>query len=179
MSEEQLEGQQDQTPMPEGESADYKTLYFEEIKNAKKQRARAQEAEAIADKYIKKQETFKANQLKEQEKFKELSETLQAQLDDASPYKEKWVSFEASRKEELLSKLPEGDREGLKDESLKTLEYITSKLEDSKPVNVQQSVGAARNINELPKENIFGLPAEERQKYWDSYMKDMASKKNI
>ena len=141
------ETQVSQPSAQEDANVDYKSLYLDEVQNAKKLRKRAQDAEVTIQDFTKQQETQKVKQLKEQEKYQELSENLQKQLDDVSPYKEKWESHEANRRESLLSKLPEEDRESLQAESLKTLEYIVSKLEDSKPVNPQHAPGQSRNLN--------------------------------
>jgi hypothetical protein len=152
---EQKDVQKEQPIAQDDANVDYKALYLDEVQNAKKLRKRAQESELKNQEYTKAQETQKVKQLKEQEKFQELSENLQKQLDEVTPYKEKWESFESSRKESLLSKLPEEDRESLQTESLKTLEYIVSKLEDSKPANPQHTPGRPRNVTDLPTGNKF------------------------
>jgi len=161
------ETQESQPSVSEDANVDYKSLYLEEVQNAKKLRKRAQDAELSVQETTKERETQKVKQLKEQEKYQELSEKLQKQLDDVSPYKEKWESHESSRRDTLLSKLPEEDREGLQAESLKTLEYIVSKLEQSKPVNPQHSPGQARNVKEVPKDWTT-LSADEQRENWDA-----------
>ena len=139
------EGQLDSMPEQDDSGTDYKSLYLAEVQNAKKLRKRAQENESLIEKFHKTQEEEKNNQLLEQQKFQELSENLQRQLDEATPYKQKWEAYESQTREELLSQLPEDDRESLKTESLKTLKYIVKKL-DSKTSNPQPTVGAVRNI---------------------------------
>ena len=175
---EELKGQE-ATPQSNEQSAqttksddnvDYKSLYLEEVNNAKKLRKRAQESESQISEFVKAQETDKVRQLKDQEKFKELSESLQSKLDEVSPYKEKWESYEANKREALLSKLPKEDRESLSQESLKTLEYITNNIAKNEASSPPPSSGATRNISDMPKGNIFGLPPEERKKYWDAHM---------
>jgi len=79
------------------DNVDYKSLYLEEVNNAKKLRKRAQESESQISEFVKAQETDKVRQLKDQEKFKELSESLQSKLDEVSPYKEKWENYEANK----------------------------------------------------------------------------------
>ena len=170
-------GQEAQTTSSD-DSVDYKALYLEEVNNAKKLRKRAQDAEGSISEYKTAQETDKVRQLKEQEKYKELSESLQSKLDDVSPFKEKWENFESNERERLLSKLPKEDREGLAQESLKTLNYITSKLDNAPPTNSQHQAGATpRNIKEMPDENIFGMSPEDRKKHWDGYMSNLANQK--
>ena len=152
---ENLNVQEEQPVVTDDANVDYKALYLDEVQNAKKLRKRAQESESTIQEFTKAQETQKAGQLKEQEKFQELSENLQTQLDEVSPYKERWESYETSERESCLSKLPEEDREDLQGESLKTLKYLVSKLEELKPVNPQANPGQARNITNLPEGNVF------------------------
>ena len=142
--------QKEQPVAQEDANVDYKSLYLDEVQNAKKLRKRAQDAELSNQETTKKRETQKVKQLKEQERFQELSENLQKQLDEVMPYKERWETHETSRRDTLLSKLPEEDREGLQTESLKTLEYITSKLELDKPVNPQHTPGQSRSLKQTP-----------------------------
>ena len=137
---------QESTTQIQDESVDYKTLYLDEVQNAKKLRKRAQDAEFSIEENTKVRETQKVKQLREQEKFQELSENLQKQLDDVSPYREKWESHESSRRDVLLSKLPEEDRESLSQKDLDTLEYIVKLKEESKPVNPQHQANASRKV---------------------------------
>ena len=131
---------QESTPETQDESVDYKALYLDEVQNAKKLRKRAQDAEETVQKNVKAQETLKVKQMQEQEKYKELYE-------QTAPFKEKWESYESSRKESLLSKLPEEDREKMSSKDIDTLEYIVSKIEESKPVNPQHQASAPRKVN--------------------------------
>ena len=165
------ETQESQPVAQEDANVDYKSLYLDEVQNAKKLRKRAQDAEFSIEENTKVRETQKVKQLREQEKFQELSENLQKQLDDVSPYKEKWESHESSRRDALLSKLPEEDREGLQTESLKTLEYIVSKIEASKPVNPQHSPGQSRNINSSPHKDWTSMKPDELRDNWDNIVK--------
>ena len=131
---------QESTPETQGESADYKALYLDEVQNAKKLRKRAQDAEETVQKNTKTQETLKVKLMQEQEKYKELYEST-------APFKEKWETYESKRKEALLSKLPEEDRESLGQKDLDTLEYIVKLKDESKPVNPQHSPNQSRNMN--------------------------------
>lgn len=154
---------------PEGDNQDYKALYFQEIQNAKKLRGRAQEAEAMIDSYKKQQEEVKLQTLQEQEKYKELSETLKAQLDDALSYKEKYQTWEAKERQELLSMLPEQDREALQNESMQSLKYIAKQFNQVKPNVPEASIGMARNINiEKP---YSEMNDSERRAYYDQALK--------
>ena len=110
------------------------------MQNAKKLRKRAQDAEETVQKNTKAQETLKVKQMQEQEKYKELYESV-------APFKDKWESYESSRREALLSKLPEDDREKMSQKDLDTLEYVVSVQEKSKPVNPAHTPAQSRNIN--------------------------------
>ena len=131
---------QNSTPETQDESVDYKALYLDEVQNAKKLRKRAQDAEKTVQENTKTQETLKVKQMQEREQYKELYE-------QTAPYKEKWESYESNRRETLLSKLPEEDREKMSSKDIDTLEYIVSKLEESKPVNPQHQASAPRKVN--------------------------------
>ena len=178
------ETQESQPVAQEDANVDYKALYLDEVQNAKKLRKRAQDSESTIQEFTKTQEAQKVSQLKEQEKFQELSENLQAQLNEVSPYKERWESFEASERESLLSKLPEEEREELENESLKTLKYIVSKMEQQKPANPQHTPGASRNVNDgMPAGNVFDkLEKDSIKSNWaevvNSY-KDQHSKRKL
>ena len=152
------------------ENVDYKTLYLEEVGNAKKLRKRAQESELTISDYKQSQETNKVRQLKEQEKFKELSENLQAKLDEVSPYRERWENYETTRREGLLSKLPKEDRESLAQESLKTLEYIVSMQGSSKAESPKHTPGASRNMTDTSLKDWKEMPTDEKTKNWENIL---------
>ena len=172
------ETQESQPLATEDANVDYKSLYLDEVQNAKKLRKRAQDAEVSIQDFTTQRETQKVKQLRKQEKFQELSENLQKQLDAVTPFKERWETHESSRREALLSKLPEEDRESLSQKDLDTLEYIVKLKDDAKPVNPQHSPNQSRGIKDVPDGNIFSLPQEERKKHWDAYMSNLAKKNN-
>ena len=124
-------GQEAQQESQTDSNVDYKALYLEEVQNSKKLRKRSQEAESKVTEFTKAQETNKVKQMKEQEKFQELSEELQKQLDSTLPYREKWEAHEAAQREQFLSKLPKADREKFAGESLQVLEYMASKADEN------------------------------------------------
>ena len=94
----------------------------------------------------------------------------------AKQKKEKWESYETETRESLLLKLPKEDRESLQAESLKTLKYIVSKLEESKPVNPQHSPGQSRNINSGPSKDWTTMDARERRANWDQIVSSARNK---
>ena len=148
------------------ESVDYKNLYLQEVQNAKKLRKRSQDAEKKVSSYDSKVEEQRISHLKENEEYKTLADELQQKLDTVNPYKEKWETHESQARESLLSKVPEADRELLKEKDLQTLEYIVSKQEESKPINPQTTVGATRNVS-INKPFSEMTEAEKRQWHKD------------
>ena len=163
MSEETQDTQpvQESTPEIQDESVDYKSLYLDEVQNAKKLRKRAQDAETTNQENTKTQETLKIKQMKEQEKYKELYEST-------APFKEKWESYESKRRESLLSKLPEEDREKMSSKDIDTLEYIVSIKEESKPVNPAHTPNQSRNMN--IDEDWTKLDEKGRRENWGNIM---------
>ena len=153
--------EQESTTQIQDESVDYKTLYLDEVQNAKKLRKRAQDAETTVQVTTKERETQKVKQMKEQEKYKELYESV-------APFKEKWETHESTRREALLSKLPEEDREGLSSKDLDTLEYIVSIKEESKPVNPAHTPAQSRNMN--IEEDWTKLDEKSRRENWGNIM---------
>ena len=152
---------QESTPEIQDESVDYKALYLDEVQNAKKLRKRAQDAETTVQETTKTQETLKVKQMKEQEKYKELYEST-------APFKDKWELYESKRREELLSKLPEEDREGMAQKELDVLEYIVSIKEESKPVNPAHNPAQSRNIkSDVEGKDWTKMEDGDRRSNWD------------
>ena len=175
----EIQGQDVQTSDTE-ESVDYKNLYLQEVQNAKKLRKRSQDAEKKVSSYDSKVEEQRIAHLKENEEYKTLADELQQKLDTVSPYKEKWETHESQTRESLLSKVPEADRKMLKDESLKTLEYIVSKQEESKPSNPRPISGQARNSNTLPSGNVFEkVPSEDVKSNWSEVLDNYKQKQKL
>ena len=139
MNEETQPAQEEQHQAQE-ESVDYKTLYLDEVQNAKKLRKRAQDAEETVQKTTKTQEALKVKQMQEKEQYKELYE-------QTAPFKEKWETYESKRRESLLSELPEEDRESMSSKDIDTLEYIVKLKQDGKPTNPSHTPGISRDIN--------------------------------
>ena len=170
MNEETQETQpvQESTTQIQDESVDYKTLYLDEVQNAKKLRKRAQDAEETVQVTTKERETQKVKQMKEQEKYKELYESV-------APFKEKWETHESTRRESLLSKLPEEDRESLGQKDLDTLEYIVKLKDEAKPVNPAHTPNQSRNINSNNiNKDWTSLEGEEGRKNYEAYLTDLA-----
>jgi hypothetical protein len=155
MSNENID-QTDQTTQSD-DNVDYKALYQKEVQNSIGLRKRAQSVESDLTSYQDKAETDKKEKMKANEQFKDLSDSLQKQVDDLSPYKDKWDNFETVKREELLSKLPEEDRERMKDKDLDSLDYITSKISNinaNTTINSGGSRSGTKAISGNPFENM-------------------------
>jgi hypothetical protein len=161
---------QEGKPTIQGENVDYKALYLDEVQNAKKLRKRAQDAETTVQETVKDRETQKVKQMKEQEKYKELYESV-------APFKEKWEAHESTRREKLLSKLPEEDRESLSQKDLDTLEYIVSIKEESKPVNPSHTPAQSRNIkSDIEGKDWTKMDDRDRRENWDDVVNSYKNK---
>ena len=161
---------QESTPQIQDESVDYKSLYLDEVQNAKKLRKRAQDAETTVQETTKTQETLKVKQMKEQEKYKELYESV-------APFKDKWESYESTRREALLSKLPEEDREKMSSKDIDTLEYIVSIKEESKPVNPAHNPAQSRNIkSDIEGKDWTRMDDKDRRGNWDGIVNSYKNK---
>ena len=161
---------QEGKPTIQGENVDYKALYLDEVQNAKKLRKRAQDAETTVQETMKDRETQKVKQMKEQEKYKELYESV-------APFKEKWEAHESTRREKLLSKLPEEDRESLGQKDLDTLEYIVSIKEESKPVNPSHTPAQSRNIkSDIEGKDWTKMDDRDRRENWDAVVNSYKNK---
>ena len=161
----------------EDANVDYKSLYLDEVQNAKKLRKRAQDAEVSIQDFTTQRETQKVKQLRKQEKFQELSESLQSKLDEVSPYKERWESHEANRRESLLSQLPEEDRESLGNKDLDTLEYIVNLKNESKPLNPTHAPGIARDVQISDISNWKSMTEEQKRAHYSQEAQKQASKR--
>ena len=146
------------------ESVDYKSLYQNEVQNAKKLRKRSQEVEKKLNSFEQKAEEQRILHLKENEKYKELSDELQSKLDALSPFKDKWESYESQKRESLLSKIPEADREMLASKDLQTLEYIV-KTQNNNTSNPTPSVGASRKI--VMEKSWSEMTEQEKRAYYE------------
>ena len=160
---------QESTPQVQDESVDYKALYLDEVQNAKKLRKRAQDAEVTVQETTKRQETLKVKRMQEQEKYKELYESV-------APFKDKWESYESTRREALLSKLPEEDREDLNQKDLETLEYIVRLKEESKPVNPAHSPGMPRSIPLEFNKSYSEMNDQEKRAYYTQKANDQVNR---
>ena len=97
---------------------------YSQTQRQKKQDARTQLAKLQAK--LEQQDNAK---LKEKEEFKTLAEKFESQVNDLTPYKDKYESMVDARKLKLLERLPEEQRDKFKDKDLDVLEFMTSELQ--------------------------------------------------
>ena len=169
-------GQGSQQESQTDSNVDYKALYLDEVQNSKKLRKRSQEAEMKVTDFTTAQETNRVKQMKEQEKFQELSEELQKKLDSTMPYKEKWEAHEETQREKYLSKLPKADREKMAGEKLETLEYITNMLpsEEKSSEAPKHTPGKSRNVSNNINKDWTSLKGEEGRENYEAYLTELA-----
>ncbi len=141
------------------------------IAESKKYRKRAQEAESRYVELEKKFQMQEEAKLKEKEDFKTLYEKASSKIDNLSSSAEKWTKYENTRRATLLESHPEEDRESLSNLDLETLEYVTNKINNSKP-NAPEVIG--RSKAPVQDKNWKDMTDEEKRAYY-TYM---ASKGN-
>ena len=100
----------------------------EYIAVSKKYRKRAQDADNKLAKLNKQLESQENAKLKEKEEFKTLAEKYEAQVNELSPFKEKYEGLVEQRRNVLLERLPEDKRETFKNKDLDVLEFMVSEL---------------------------------------------------
>ena len=77
----------------------------------------------------------------------------------------RWDSYEENRRQSLLEQHPEDDRATLVDLPLDTLEYVTNKINNTKP-NAPEVIGRSKNnVSEKPWKDMND--AERRAYYAD------------
>ena len=150
------------------------------IAESKKYRKRAQDAEnrlVELEKKFKEQEEAK---LKEKEDFKALYEKVSSENSSLTSNAEKWAKYEETKRESLLDKHPEDDREKLSKLDLDTLEYVTNKINNTK-ANAPEVAGNPRKNYKTPPKDWTKLSQSELRENWDDIVKDAVerSKANV
>ena len=150
------------------------------IAESKKYRKRAQDAEnrlVELEKKFKEQEEAK---LKEKEDFKALYEKVSSENSNLISNAEKWAKYEETKRESLLDKHPEDDREKLSKLDLDTLEYVTNKINNTK-ANAPEVAGNPRKDYKKPPKDWTKLSQSELRENWDDIVKDAVerSKANV
>ena len=136
------------------------------IAESKKYRLRSQDAEAKLAELQTKLEQQDNAKLKEKEEFKTLAEKFEIQVNELTPFKEKYETILANRKEQLLSQIPEDQRDKFKDKDIDVLEFMIDNM--SKPTNNEPS--ARGSIQ--PKVMDWGSMSEdEKRSNWSDIVK--------
>ena len=128
------------------------------IAESKKYRKRSQDAEAERDTYKAQLAGAEEAKLKKQGKYQTLYEEAQAKMVTLEPLAEKWTGHVTSRREALLSGVPEDEREALSKLDFETLEYVTNKINQTK-ANVPEVVGN-------PRASVMDKPVDWSDKDW-------------
>ena len=114
------------------------------IAESKKYRKRAQDAETRLAKLQRSLAKAEENKLKEKEEFKTLYEKASSKVESLTSNAEKWSIYEETRRNSLLENHPENERESLSKLDLDTLEFVTKKINNSKP-NAPEVIGRSKN----------------------------------
>ena len=133
------------------------------IAESKKYRKRAQDAETRLAKLEKSLARAEEDKLKEKEEFKTLYEKASSEVEGLSANAEKWAKYEEGKRASLLETHPEEDRESLSKLDLETLEYVTSKIINTKP-NAPEAIGRAKNV--VPDKAYDKMSDEERRTWF-------------
>ena len=150
------------------------------IAESKKYRKRAQDAETRLAKLEKSLAKAEESKLKEKEDFKALYEQVSSKVEGLTSNAEKWSKYEETRRESLLEKHSEEDRERLSGLELDTLEYVTNKINNTK-ANAPEVAGNSRKDYKTPPKDWTKLSPQERRDNWDNIVKDTIarSKANV
>ena len=150
------------------------------IAESKKYRKRAQDAETRLAKLEKSLAKAEESKLKEKEDFKALYEQVSSKVESLTSNAEKWNKYEETKRESLLEKHPEEDREKLSGLELDTLEYVTNKINNTK-ANAPEVAGNPRKDYKTPPKDWTKLSQSELRENWDDIVRDAVerSKANV
>ena len=132
------------------------------IAESKKYRKRSQDAEARLAELQSDLDKVKKDDLKKKEEYKTLYEESEEKIQSLTSNAEKWSKYEEAKREALLSKVPEKEREAMSKLDLETLEFVTNKISNVKP-NIPEVVGNPRNVT--PEKEYKDMNYEERKAY--------------
>ena len=138
------------------------------IAESKKYRKRSQDAEAKLKELQTQLAKAEEAKLKEKEDFKTLYEQTAGKMEAYKAQADKWTSYEAAKREALLKSVPEEEKETMSKLDLDTLEFVTNKINNTKP-NAPQVVGQTQQ----PKlEKSFSeMSSEEKSANWQNILK--------
>tara|TARA_R100000700_G_scaffold33828_1_gene41712 strand:- start:88 stop:651 length:564 start_codon:yes stop_codon:yes gene_type:complete len=147
---------------------------------SKTQRQKKQDAQNRYAELEKKFAQQEEDKLKEKEEFKTLYEKASSQVESLTANAEKWTKYEETKREKLLQDHPESERESLSKLNLETLEYVTSKINNTK-ANAPEVAGNSRKDYKSPPKDWTKLSQSELRENWDDIVKDAMerSKANV
>ena len=132
------------------------------IAESKKYRKRAQDAETRLAEFEKKFATAEEDKLKKKEEYKTLYEKASSEMEGLTANADKWSKYEEAKRISLLDNHPEEDRESLSKLDLETLEYVTNKINNTKP-NAPEAIGRAKNV--VP-DKAYDKMSDEERRIW-------------
>jgi len=133
------------TPSTEATNADASV-----IAESKKYRKRSQAAEARVAELEAKINSFETDKLKEKEEFKALYEKVSVENESNKALADKWTSYEATKREQLLQQVPDEEKAEWNDSPLNLLEKYVSKANSVQPQNPDHIVSKTRNLTDIP-----------------------------
>jgi len=147
---------------------------------SKSQRQKKQDAQNRLAELESKLAKAEESKLKEKEEFKTLYEQASSKVENLTANAEKWTKYEETRRSSLLEKHPKEDRERLSNLDLDTLEFVTSKINNTK-ANAPEVAGNSRQDYKSPPKDWTKLSPRELRESWDDIVKDAIarSKANV
>ena len=145
------------------------------IAESKKYRKRSQAAEARVAELEAQINSFETDKLKEKEEFKALYEKVSVENESNKALADKWTSYEAQKREQLLQQVPDEEKAEWNDSPLNLLEKYVSKANSAQPQNPDHVVSRTRNLTDIPKD-WTKMPPEELRKNWSNIVADAVSR---
>ena len=137
------------------------------IAESKKYRKRSQAAEARVAELEAKINSFETEKLKEKEEFKVLYEKVSTENESNKQLANKWISYEAQKRDQLLQKVPDDEKAEWEKSPLNLLEKYVSKANSIQPQNPNHVVSKTRNLNEIPSD-WTKMSKDEQKKNWSA-----------
>ncbi len=134
------------------------------IAESKKYRHRSQAAEVKVAELEAEIKGFADDKLKEKEEFKTLYEKTLAENEQNKALADKWNNFEATKREELLSKLPEDEKGVWEKADLNLLDkYVSKSVKPNNPDHIQTQARKTNEVGDWKK-----MSKEEMRGNWSS-----------
>ena len=119
----------------------------EYIAESKKYRKRSQAAEARVTELEAKINSFETDKLKEKEEFKALYEKVSIENESNKALADKWTSYEAQKREQLLQRVPDEEKAEWENSPLNLLEKYSKKISTESTSNPEHITNQARGAN--------------------------------